>query len=267
MPTRIFQTQGFARAMEIIFVMLLVALSVSALFQWSQPARHLSFAFLVFTLFGRNWDLFPAAFLIFFLYSAGAVLPEEVWRIPAAGFLVPLAALAVVTLPFGPTRAAWGWLRRGELDQVSGLLAVVTSLVAGVALILWALWTDFLGVGERMVAEFRDIPRWVLFLVGVPAFSVINATAEESVYRGVLQETVARRFSRPLWSLLLPASAFAAAHAQVGFPNGKLGYAMTFVYGATLGYLRLRTGGMLAPLLVHVCADLVIGTTLLLLVL
>ena len=57
----------------------------------------------------------------------------------------------------------------------------------------------------------------------------------------------------------LQASAFAAAHVLLGFPNGRLGYLMVFVYGTMLGYLRVRSKGMLAPYLTHVLADLTIG--------
>ena len=59
--------------------------------------------------------------------------------------------------------------------------------------------------------------------------------------------------------MILQASAFAILHFAAGFPNGIAGYLMTFVYGLILGYLRERTGGLLAPYVTHVVADLVIG--------
>jgi membrane protease YdiL (CAAX protease family) len=45
----------------------------------------------------------------------------------------------------------------------------------------------------------------------------------------------------------------------MGFPNGAIGYGMAFGYALVLGYLRLRTDGLLAPVAAHVIADLTIG--------
>ena len=87
----------------------------------------------------------------------------------------------------------------------------------------------------------------------------MNAFAEEVVYRGVMQEALSRVFKQKSIVLVLQASTFAAIHFAVGFPNGFLGYLMVFVYGFVLGYLRVRTNGMLAPYLAHVIADLAIG--------
>jgi membrane protease YdiL (CAAX protease family) len=230
------------------------------------PVIVSSLLLLAAVLYRRAWAFCPCALLLFFMYVASRYYPQWVWRVPTAGFVVPLLLTALSCAPFTQLRAPFVWLRKGNLDQVTWFLVVLTSLISALALILWALWTDYLGVATQMMAPLRDAPRWFSFFVVVPGFALANAAAEELVYRGVLQHAFETAFpTRPLLTLALQASAFAAAHFQAGFPNGWLGYLMTFAYALMLGYLRWRTRGMLAPWAAHVAADAVIGVTLVLL--
>jgi len=124
---------------------------------------------------------------------------------------------------------------------------------------IWAFWTDHLGIGAQMILQFKAFPRWHVLGAGIPLFALINAFSEEVVYRGVLQEALFATLRKTSLAVLLQADAFAMEHFAVGFPNGYWGYAMVLVYGGMLGYLRVRTRGMLAPFLAHVVADLVIA--------
>lgn len=249
-----------------LLVGILFFLSVEVSVGGSGLLRWLTIFFLGASLYRREWDLVPCAFLLFFLFVVGLYLPEGVLRFPSAGFLIPSVLTAAVCLPFASLRPAFRWFRKGSLDQVTIFLIVLTSLISALALVLWALWTDYLGLASAMLGTVRSLPRWFLLLIGIPGFAVMNAFAEEIVYRGVIQDALALRFpSRPGLVLGLQASAFAAAHYTAGFPNGKIGYLMTFTYAGMLGYLRKRSDGMLAPYIAHVAADSVIGLTLLLL--
>lgn len=237
-----------------------ILLEAYALVRWS------AVLFLALVVARREWDLFPVSLLLLLLFQGNHWLPGWIVELPTAAFLIPFSVTALVCFPFPRLRETFGWMRKGEPDQVSWLLIVLTSLVSAVALILWALWTNYLGIASSMLSTFRQVPFWFLLFVGIPGFALLNAFAEEVVYRGVLQEALGRRFENGMPLLLAAqASAFAAAHFAVGFPNGKVGYLMTFVYALMLGYLRERTRGMLAPYLTHVAADFVIGLTLLLL--
>jgi membrane protease YdiL (CAAX protease family) len=225
-----------------------------------------SLVFFAAVLYRRSWAMAPCALLFFFMYVASRYYPQWVWHVPIAGFLVPLTLTALCCLPSSRLRARFNWLRKGNLDQVTWFLVVITSLVSALALILWALWTDYLGVATQMMAPLRETPRWFSYMVIVPGFALANAAAEELVYRGILQDALEQCFPTRAWLVLaLQASAFAAAHFQAGFPNGLMGYAMTFVYALMLGFLRQRTRGMLAPWAAHVAADAVIGISLVLL--
>ncbi len=250
---------GWALAILLAYISLGAALGIGGL-GW------LVAGFLGWVAFKKAWDLFPVALLLFFLYVVGGWLPAPIWRFPSAGFLIPFALTCVCCLPFAHLRSHFRWFRRGQIDQVTLALLVLTGLLTALVMVLWALWTDYLGLASSMPSSARSLPRWFLLLIGIPGFALMNAFAEEVVYRGLIQEALHARFPRKLaFALVLQASAFAAAHFQGGFPTGWMGYFMTFSYALALGLLRWRSAGLLAPFLAHVMADLVIGVTLLLL--
>lgn len=224
------------------------------------------FFFGALVAYRREAGLAPASLLFFFLFVASRWYPDWVWRMPTASFLVPLASAWLCCFPFASARGSWRWFRKGQLDQATWMLLVLVSLASAIGLILWALRMDYLGIARHMIGPLREAPRWLSVLVLIPTFALMNAFAEEAVYRGVLQDALERCFpGRRQLVFVLQASAFAAAHYQAGFPNGGAGYLMTFLFAYALGVLRWRSNGMLAPYLAHVIADAVIGFTLLLL--
>lgn len=224
-------------------------------------------ALLVCSIAAKADDIGPAALLFFLLYLGPLFLfPNFIWSVPAGGFLAALLFTYLCLLPTTWLKPALSWVKRGSLSQITLALVVITSLISLVALGLWAMWADYLGLGSSMMKGMRTTPAWLMLGIYVPVFALVNAFAEEAVYRGFLQEALKKRFPANLPLVLtLQASAFAAAHYRAGFPNGKLGYCMTFIYALMLGYLRERSEGMLAPFLAHVVADLMIGLLLFLL--
>lgn len=221
---------------------------------------------LFFSIKAKKWEIYPSALVLAVLFLGPTIYPDFFWQVPTLPYLVPVAVTLFLVLIFRQARPELRWIRRGEIDFVSWLLIAATSLMASVALLLWAAWTDNLGAGAELVKELKDIPLWFLLFVGIPGFALVNALAGEAVYRGFLQESLeARLGGRTSLILTLQASAFAAAHFWTGFPNGKIGYVMMFTYALMLGFLRMRTNGILAPFLTHLMADLVIGYTLILL--
>ncbi len=249
-----------------LLLALMGLVSITALLQAYAPILWFVLLFLGYVLFRKEWNLVPVALLFFFMYQGDQWLPSVLYRIPTAPFLVPFVLSLLVCAPFAVLRKELGWARWGKPDQVAWLLVVLTSLISALALVLWALWTDYLGIASTMLSTFKQVPFWFMLLLGIPGFALLNAFAEEVVYRGVLQHALEARFGeRQKLILASQASAFAAAHFMSGFPNGKIGYLMTFLYALMLGYLRDRTRGILAPYVAHVAADLVIGITLLLL--
>ncbi|HEY8280628.1 MAG TPA: CPBP family intramembrane glutamic endopeptidase [Bdellovibrionota bacterium] len=249
-----------------LLVTVLLAISMDVVIESDAPVRWLSVIFLGAVLHRRAWDLAPCAFLLVFLFPAGVLYPDWAWDLPAVPFFVPLILTWITCTLIFRRKGCFSWLKRGRLDEVTISLILLVSLASALVLVLWALWTDYLGIGSSMVSSLKSVPRWFTLLVVVPGFALVNAAAEEAVYRGVMQDALEKRFKDRLWLVIgVQASAFAAAHFHSGFPNGRMGYLMTFGYACMLGMLRRRTGGMLAPYLTHLTADLVIGITLVLL--
>jgi membrane protease YdiL (CAAX protease family) len=215
----------------------------------------------------RSENVGPGAVLLFFLFLGPSLLfPDAVWSVPAGGFFTALLLTMFCLWPTPWFKPGLSWMRRGSLDQTTLALVAITSLVSVIALALWAMWSDYLGLGSSMMKGMRTTPTWLMLGVYIPLFALVNAVAEECVYRGFIQEALRKCFPRNLaLVLVVQASAFAAAHYYAGFPNGKLGYAMTFAYALMLGFLRERSRGMLAPILAHIVADFVIGLLLFLL--
>jgi membrane protease YdiL (CAAX protease family) len=183
--------------------------------------------------------------------------------LPIVPLLLPVVASTLIVRPIPWARMSERLLPRGRLDGTSLVLLTITALVSAGALVAWATWTNNLGAGLRMMESAARLPRVLLVAVGIPAFAVLNAITEEVAYRGVLQRGLTATVSSVPLILVSQALAFAALHFQSGFPNGVVGYLMVAVYGVALGYLRHRTGGLAAPLLAHVLADLVIAYVLL----
>lgn len=171
--------------------------------------------------------------------------------------IIFLATIGIERLVVG-NKNKLAWFAKGNFDKLSVALMALTAIISGLALIVWALWTDNLGFGKQMLLSVAGLPKLFILAFGVPLFATLNAFSEEVIYRGFFQECFQKIYMNPLLAIIAQASVFASLHYAAGFPNGAIGYAMTFVYGSTLGFIRYRTKGILAPYLTHIAADLVI---------
>jgi membrane protease YdiL (CAAX protease family) len=214
--------------------------------------------------FTRQAAVLHPALVTTLMAAVPAIQPvrASIGALPVVPLLAPLALSTAVVYAV-PWARLPQWVSRGSVDAISRVLTLAIALLSAAALIAWAAWTDSFGIGARMMQEAARWPVAVLVFIGIPLFALFNAATEEAVYRGVLQRALALSGGRVWPSIGLQALAFAALHYEAGFPNGGTGYVMVFLYGVALGYLRHRTGGLAAPILTHVLADLVIGYTLL----
>jgi membrane protease YdiL (CAAX protease family) len=113
-----------------------------------------------------------------------------------------------------------------------------------------------------MIRPLLSISPLVLFGLIGPGFALLNACAEEFFFRGIIQESLNSIMKNQCAVITIQAIFFAAAHFNAGFPNGIIGFFMVFGWGAVIGYMRQRTAGLLAPVITHVAADIIIFTTL-----
>jgi uncharacterized protein len=243
---------------KIVLLAIVLLMNLSGIANLGTYGSALSALMLVITLYA-DVALFHVALLNFLFGVAPLVLPRAIFDLPATIFLVPFLLSIPLVLLVPRARFTLEWLRIGYFDGVTLFWMVLTVVLSSSALIGWAFWTDSLGVGEKMMRGFIQYPSWLIVMLGIPAFAIFNAFAEEAFYRGVLQESLSLTFRAVPIVILFQATAFGAAHYRMGFPNGLMGYFMVFTYGLMLGFLRYRSKGMMAPFLTHIFADLTIG--------
>ena len=199
------------------------------------------------------------------LVLAISIASAERRRIPLLVFAISGIALTgvpwqgvlfmAVLVAFAASRldARFGSVRT-ERGTVPVLFTVVCAAVTPVALLGWVrlLEPDLTHI-TRAIPELSSV---ALTLAGA-GFALVNAALEEWVWRGLLQRDLSEQFGMRT-ALLLQALSFGSVHAH-GFPSGPIGMALAAVWGLMLGALRVRAGGLLAPVLAHIVADATIA--------
>ncbi|MGY3090701.1 membrane protease YdiL (CAAX protease family) [Hymenobacter sp. UYAg731] len=149
-------------------------------------------------------------------------------RLGAAWWLLVVAVLIIVTLPFMSTIIAWN----AEAHFPAALHGFE----------VWARASeDRAAVLTRFLTNFNSPAR---FWVGVLVIGLVPAVAEELVFRGVIQKNLVRWFS-PHVGVWLGAAIFSAIHFQF------FGFVPRFVLGLVLGYLYLWSGNILVSMAAH----------------
>jgi membrane protease YdiL (CAAX protease family) len=137
-------------------------------------------------------------------------------------------------------------LRHGAAGLVGGVAAL---LAVGTVAVLLGLPTAPHSLVEPALA---GDPAYLLMLV--PLVVLVNAPAEELLYRNVVQKTLYGSFSRPT-AVVLASAVFTAAHlpAYGGPDPAATGVALTVVFVRSLafGWTYARTGNVVVPSLVH----------------
>jgi len=173
-----------------------------------------------------------------------------VWQVSMAGALAAFLALGRFVSPkVAPGRT---WRTRGALPL--GFTAFAAG-VTPVALIGWlaVFRPDLHDVVARYVPA---LPMPVLAL-GALAFVVVNATLEEVIWRGVLQDHLEALHGAPA-AIAIQAVSFGLQHAW-GVPRGVAGVVLAGTWAVLLGLLRVRSRGLGAPIAAHVVADATIA--------
>jgi membrane protease YdiL (CAAX protease family) len=173
------------------------------------------------------------------------------WPAPIALALVVYGLLA---LPLRGLRPSLRFLRRGLVNRRTVVLIIAMVAVAGGALTIWY----FVAEPDLadLVGRLPKVPLWSLIL-GSVLFAVINAAVEEAAWRGLWLQALDAAFGPGAISLVVQAASFGLLHIH-GFPRGWAGVLLATFFGGMMGYLRRRSGGLLAPWLAHVGADLTV---------
>lgn len=164
--------------------------------------------------------------------------------------LFPLVCYAAAVCSVRPLRRSVAWLRFGRLDRQVLLVVAAVIVLSSAALVLY--FHLFHPDLDHLRPHFAGMSGAELLLAGI-LFSVLNATQEEVVFRGILMAGLEAEF-RPLTAMILQGLAFGAAHYH-GYPPGPVGVLLASIYGLMLGMLRNWTSGLAAPIIAHVFAD------------
>jgi len=155
-----------------------------------------------------------------------------------------ISAVVITGLAIGGFRLKDIYITSGKL--IPGLLiGVVSFLILG-----------FLAIKnpEAPISTYfiKANLAWILIFV------LFNGFMEELIFRGIFLKQL-NYFIKPFWSILLTAIVFGAAHLQVTYTTEVLFFAgITLVLGLIWGFLIHYTKSLLASVLFHAGADLLI---------
>lgn len=200
------------------------------------------------------WRPVVSVLLLSFAGSLGTALLLREWSLAAVLFML----LAQTAVMLGTGLAVWKWMGRvpepeiPRLPPVRAILLGVLYLVAGalrLGILVAALNQRLLGgegpesnpVGTLMQMNLGPLGTALL----VASVVVLGPLAEEILFRGILLPRLAasRGVAVGLWG---SAVTFGLMH-----PHYALGVVVVIYYGWVLGWARLRTGGLVAPMALH----------------
>jgi membrane protease YdiL (CAAX protease family) len=170
--------------------------------------------------------------------------------------LIAVVAFLALARAVPSLRPSASWRARGRVP------IGWTALVGGVTPVALGSWVflfrpDLSDVVGSYVPDF-SLP---ILIVGAIGFAAVNATLEEVIWRGVMQDRLEPLFGARA-AVALQAVSFGVQHFH-GVPRGVVGVVLAGTWAAMLGVLRLHTRGLLAPIVAHVVADGVIATIVL----
>lgn len=196
-----------------------------------------------------------AAVLVFLLYGVRLIPGVGLWPVGPA---IALLVTALVSWRTGRLARWREWFRVGRIDGVAWAMMAAVAAVSVAALVLWqSLFDGQLPSTYRQLTESLSPP---VAIAGALGFMIVNGAVEDSVFFGVLLTPLLRHFP-PGLAVIMTALAFGLAHFN-GVPSGPVGIVLAATWALMLGYLRMRTEGMLATYLAHVVADTTIVVVL-----
>jgi len=146
------------------------------------------------------------------------------------------------------------WLVRDRMSPSVLWLFAATTVLSVLALIVWTLVSD-----PRLsdyLSGLQQLPWWAA-VAGIVGFALVNAAWEEALFRGYLLTELDL-----LWgaraAVAIEAIAFGVSHSN-GYPSGPVGVVMAVAWGAALGAIRIRSGGIILAYAAHVTANSAIG--------
>lgn len=181
--------------------------------------------------------------------------PDQLFGDPVFSLVVMLLSIAAVLPAVFGTVMLVQRRRPGSLSSVAGRLRwpwllrcfglAVTALALGQAAQAAAMM-----VTGQQVTDMFGWAGWRAFLPSLIAIVLLvpfQAAAEEYIFRGWILQAFGAHLRNPIWGILLGSALFASLHGYTW-----VGLVDVFCFGALMGWLAVRTGGLEAPIALHV---------------
>ncbi|MGW4796519.1 CPBP family intramembrane glutamic endopeptidase [Nonomuraea sp. NPDC004297] len=174
----------------------------------------------------------------------------------AYGLTMTLLSIApVILVVFGVT-ALVQRRRPGTVSSVLGRLRwswmAQCAALAVLALVLGQVtqWLVLSGSGQTFGWAGWEVflPLLIVIVLLVP----FQAAAEEYVFRGWFMQAMGAHVRNPVWAILIGSALFASLHGY-----SWAGLVDVFSFGAVMAWLAVRTGGLEAPIALHVVNNVV----------
>ncbi len=98
---------------------------------------------------------------------------------------------------------------------------------------------------ERLLTAFTTDTSTGGFIVNIIMMAVLPAVGEEFLFRGVIQNEITERTKKPYMALVLTSLIFSTVHFEFA------GFLPRFLLSMILGYLFLKSGSLVFPILTH----------------
>lgn len=245
--TAIIWRTGLSRRVALLFALAILAGAPIAGTETAAVVLWL-FQFAAYALVLRHSDGESRSIVLFsaFWLAGHTLFGLGHWPYP---LLISLVLFGLVLHAMPSARGLLARVRCGSITS-AGFVVIGVFSVASVAAL--AVWSG--GIPSRLTAG----PPRAFVAAGIAFFAVTNATGEEFVWRFIAWEA-ARRIVVPSAAVIaIQAFSFGVAHFY-GVPSGWTGVALATAFGAALGWLRTSTGGLAAPIIVHIAADIGVG--------
>lgn len=186
--------------------------------------------------------------LFFLLLIAGTFVP--VLRVWPALWIAPLAAYAALVSMIQPLRGSYRPWRLGRVTR-PGILAALGIAVVSCSAV--AIFHYLVHPDVHAFAAYLPVTTLPTVLALGVLFAIVNALCEEVIFRGILFDAVESQWG-VRGAVIGTAFLFGYGHLR-GYPPGPLGAVLAGLYGLCLGWLRVYSGGLVLPILVHITAD------------
>lgn len=152
------------------------------------------------------------------------------------------AAVLFIKLRKGITLSEYLGLKKISLKTVLALLGIVIGLLALVT--VFNLFMRETQETDIMTEAYRNSVWPPLFWIAIVVFAPVF---EEVLFRGFLFTGLVHSRLGAAWTIILTSLVFASLHLQYDLPA----MAQIFILGVVLGVVRLKTGSLWSPIIVH----------------